>query len=64
MSSLPLAGQDGTLRRYASSTVAHLKTGSLRDVVGVALRRMEQELEGEEDKAEILKLIKDEMGRG
>ncbi len=36
MSSLPLAGQDGTLRRYASSTVAHLKTGSLRDVVGVA----------------------------
>jgi D-alanyl-D-alanine carboxypeptidase/D-alanyl-D-alanine-endopeptidase (penicillin-binding protein 4) len=36
MSSLPLAGQDGTLRRYAASTVAHLKTGSLRDVVGVA----------------------------
>jgi D-alanyl-D-alanine carboxypeptidase/D-alanyl-D-alanine-endopeptidase (penicillin-binding protein 4) len=36
MSSLPLAGQDGTLRRQASTTVAHLKTGSLRDVVGVA----------------------------
>ena len=36
MSSLPLAGQDGTLRRYTSQTVAHLKTGSLRDVVGVA----------------------------
>jgi D-alanyl-D-alanine carboxypeptidase/D-alanyl-D-alanine-endopeptidase (penicillin-binding protein 4) len=36
MSSLPLAGQDGTLRRYPASTVAHLKTGSLRDVVGVA----------------------------
>jgi D-alanyl-D-alanine carboxypeptidase/D-alanyl-D-alanine-endopeptidase (penicillin-binding protein 4) len=36
MSSLPLAGQDGTLRRYSTSTVAHLKTGSLRDVVGVA----------------------------
>ena len=36
MSSLPLAGQDGTLRRYSSQTVAHLKTGSLRDVVGVA----------------------------
>ena len=36
MSSLPLAGQDGTLRRQVTSTVAHLKTGSLRDVVGVA----------------------------
>jgi len=36
MSSLPLAGHDGTLRRYSSQTVAHLKTGSLRDVVGVA----------------------------
>ena len=36
MSSLPLAGQDGTLRRYSSSVVAHLKTGSLRDVVAVA----------------------------
>jgi D-alanyl-D-alanine carboxypeptidase/D-alanyl-D-alanine-endopeptidase (penicillin-binding protein 4) len=36
MSSLPLAGHDGTLRRYSSHTVAHLKTGSLRDVVGVA----------------------------
>jgi D-alanyl-D-alanine carboxypeptidase/D-alanyl-D-alanine-endopeptidase (penicillin-binding protein 4) len=36
MSSLPLAGQDGTLRRSTSPAVAHLKTGSLRDVVGVA----------------------------
>ena len=36
MSSLPVAGQDGTLRRYSSPAVAHLKTGSLRDVVGVA----------------------------
>ena len=36
MSSLPLAGQDGTLRRTSSQAVAHLKTGSLRDVVGVA----------------------------
>ena len=36
MSSLPLAGQDGTLRRSTSQAVAHLKTGSLRDVVGVA----------------------------
>jgi amino acid transporter len=34
-----------------------------RDVVGVALRRMEQELETPEEKAAILKLIKDEMGR-
>jgi amino acid transporter len=35
-----------------------------RDVVGVALRRLEQELEEPEEKAEILKLMKDEMGRG
>jgi serine-type D-Ala-D-Ala carboxypeptidase/endopeptidase (penicillin-binding protein 4) len=38
MSSLPVAGVDGTLRRTRGSAVglAHLKTGSLRDVLGVA----------------------------
>ena len=38
MSSLPLAGVDGTLRRNRSKAYgsAHLKTGSLRDVVAVA----------------------------
>ena len=37
MSSLPVAGIDGTLRRSrAAPGRAHLKTGSLRDVVGVA----------------------------
>ena len=37
MSSLPVAGIDGTMRRsHASPGHAHLKTGSLRDVVGVA----------------------------
>ncbi|MDQ6681504.1 MAG: D-alanyl-D-alanine carboxypeptidase/D-alanyl-D-alanine-endopeptidase [Pseudomonadota bacterium] len=37
MSSLPVAGIDGTLRRSRSTLGrAHLKTGSLRDVVGVA----------------------------
>ena len=37
MSSLPVAGVDGTLRRTkASPGRAHLKTGSLRDVVGIA----------------------------
>lgn len=39
MSSLPVSGVDGTLRRsrHAGATGrAHLKTGSLRDVVGVA----------------------------
>jgi hypothetical protein len=35
-----------------------------RDVVGVALRRLEQELEEPEERAEILKLMKDKMGRG
>lgn len=35
VASLPLAGVDGTLRRSASRG-AHLKTGSLRDVQGVA----------------------------
>ncbi len=38
MSSLPIAGVDGTMRRNRSRAVgsAHLKTGSLRDVVAVA----------------------------
>ena len=37
MSSLPVAGIDGTLRRSrAAPGRAHLKTGSLRDVAGVA----------------------------
>lgn len=37
MASLPVSGQDGTLRRFkASPGRAHLKTGSLRDVAGVA----------------------------
>ena len=38
MSSLPISGVDGTLRRMRNRAVgnAHLKTGSLRDVTGVA----------------------------
>ena len=36
MASLPISGQDGTLRRAKSNASAHLKTGSLRNVVGVA----------------------------
>ena len=38
LSSLPVAGIDGTLRRARGDAVgvAHLKTGSLRDVAGVA----------------------------
>jgi D-alanyl-D-alanine carboxypeptidase/D-alanyl-D-alanine-endopeptidase (penicillin-binding protein 4) len=36
VSSLPLAGIDGTLRRASGRGSAHLKTGSLRDVHGVA----------------------------
>ncbi|MGZ5275606.1 MAG: D-alanyl-D-alanine carboxypeptidase/D-alanyl-D-alanine endopeptidase [Caldimonas sp.] len=37
MSSLPVAGVDGTLRKYKGGPGrAHLKTGSLKDVVGVA----------------------------
>ncbi len=36
MASLPIAGQDGTLRRSTSASWAHLKTGSLRNVLGVA----------------------------
>jgi serine-type D-Ala-D-Ala carboxypeptidase/endopeptidase (penicillin-binding protein 4) len=38
MSSLPISGMDGTLRRARNAATgrAHLKTGSLRDVAGVA----------------------------
>jgi D-alanyl-D-alanine carboxypeptidase/D-alanyl-D-alanine-endopeptidase (penicillin-binding protein 4) len=37
ISSLPVSGLDGTLRNSRAATGrAHLKTGSLRDVVGVA----------------------------
>lgn len=38
LSSLPITGQDGTLRRerWRAQGVAHLKTGSLRDVAAVA----------------------------
>jgi D-alanyl-D-alanine carboxypeptidase/D-alanyl-D-alanine-endopeptidase (penicillin-binding protein 4) len=36
VSSLPLGGIDGTLRRFAGRPGVHLKTGSLRDVQGVA----------------------------
>ncbi len=36
MSSLPIAGLDGTLRRSKASATAHLKTGSLRDVNALA----------------------------
>ncbi len=36
MSSLPVSGQDGTLKRLKSQAAAHLKTGSLRNVLAVA----------------------------
>ncbi len=36
MSSLPVTGTDGTLKRSKAQAVAHLKTGSLRDVAGIA----------------------------
>ena len=36
MSSLPITGMDGTLKRSRAQAVAHLKTGSLRDVAGIA----------------------------
>ena len=36
MSSLPISGLDGTLRRSRSPASAHLKTGSLRQVLAVA----------------------------
>ena len=35
-----------------------------RDVLGVALRRLEQELTDSEEKEEILALIREEMRRG
>ena len=36
MGSLPVSGLDGTLKRSKSQSIAHLKTGSLRDVAGIA----------------------------
>lgn len=36
MASLPLTGADGTMKRSKSTASAHLKTGSLRDVMGIA----------------------------
>ncbi|MFY8041875.1 MAG: D-alanyl-D-alanine carboxypeptidase, partial [Rhodoferax sp.] len=36
MSSLPISGVDGTLRRVKSTASAHLKTGSLSNVVARA----------------------------
>jgi D-alanyl-D-alanine carboxypeptidase/D-alanyl-D-alanine-endopeptidase (penicillin-binding protein 4) len=36
IASLPTAGIDGTMRRSRAAATAHLKTGSLRDVQGVA----------------------------
>ena len=36
LASLPIGGVDGTLRRSQSRAAAHLKTGSLRDVMAVA----------------------------
>ena len=36
MASLPLTGLDGTLKRSRAQASAHLKTGSLRDVAGIA----------------------------
>lgn len=36
LNSLPVAGRDGTMRRSMADGRAHLKTGSLRDVVAVA----------------------------
>ena len=36
VSSLPLSGVDGTMKRSKAQAAAHLKTGSLRDVAGIA----------------------------
>lgn len=36
MSSLPVTGLDGTMKRSKAQASAHLKTGSLRDVAGIA----------------------------
>ena len=35
MASLPIAGQDGTLRRSTSTAMAHMKTGSLNNVLAI-----------------------------
>lgn len=35
MASLPIAGQDGTLRRSHTTAIAHLKTGSLSNVLAI-----------------------------
>ena len=35
MASLPVAGQDGTLKRSNTNTSAHLKTGSLNNVLAI-----------------------------
>ncbi len=35
MASLPIAGQDGTLRRSQATAMAHLKTGSLSNVLAI-----------------------------
>jgi len=36
MSSLPVTGLDGTMKRSKAQASAHLKTGSLRDAMGIA----------------------------
>ena len=36
ISSLPINGMDGTLKKSSSNTLAHLKTGSLKDVNAIA----------------------------
>lgn len=36
VSSLPVSGVDGTMKRSKAQALAHLKTGSLRDVAGIA----------------------------
>jgi D-alanyl-D-alanine carboxypeptidase/D-alanyl-D-alanine-endopeptidase (penicillin-binding protein 4) len=36
MASLPVTGVDGTMKRSKSNAPAHLKTGSLRDAMGIA----------------------------
>jgi len=36
ISSLPITGMDGTLKKSQSTALAHLKTGSLRDVNAIA----------------------------
>ncbi|NDC61342.1 MAG: peptidase M15, partial [Betaproteobacteria bacterium] len=36
IASLPLSGVDGTMKRSKSSAHAHVKTGSLKDAMGIA----------------------------